>query len=115
MQQATFLRRLFMYEKFFEQAQTAAKPFSELLSLNAKVAEEVVEKQKAFFTDMVNDSVSFAKTISSQKDYSGIYQAQKSYFEGVQSKWIAASTEAYQLMTNTQEKASNVVKSAIAV
>jgi len=104
-----------MYEKFFEQAQNAAKPFSELLTLNAKVAEEVAEKQKAFISDMVNDSVAFAKTVSSQKDYSGIYQAQKSYWEGMQSKWIAASTDAYQLMTSTQEKAGKVVKTAAVV
>ena len=55
-----------MYEKFFEQAQNAAKPFSELLTLNAKVAEEVAEKQKAFISDMVNVSVAFAKAVSSQ-------------------------------------------------
>ena len=101
-----------MYEKFFEQAQTAIKPFSELLTLNAKVVEEVAEKQKAFFSDLVNDGVTFAKTLSSQKDYSGVYQTQKTYWEGLQSKWVAASTEAYQIFTATQEKAGNVIKGA---
>ncbi len=104
-----------MYEKFFEQAQNALKPFSEIATLNAKIAEEVAEKQKTFISDLVNDSVAFAKTLSSQKDYSGIYQTQKTYLESLQAKWVAASTDAYQLFTNSQEKFGKVIKSATVV
>ncbi len=104
-----------MYEKFFEQAQTAMKPFSELMTLNAKIAEEAAEKQKTFISELVNDSVAFAKTLSTQKDYSGIYQTQKSYLEGLQAKWMAASTEAYQTLTSTSESVGKVIKSAATV
>ena len=99
-----------MYEKFFEQAQSAFKPVSELLTLNAKILEEATEKQTVFLKDFVNDSVSFAKELGEQKDYSGIYQAQKSYIENIQSKWIAASTDAYQAFTSNQERLSEVFK-----
>lgn len=104
-----------MYDKFFEQAQTAMKPMTELMTYNAKVMEEVAEKQKAFVKDMIEDGMSYAKELSSQKDYSGVYQAQKTYLEGLQAKWVAASTDAYEMMTSTQEKMSEVLKSAITV
>jgi phasin family protein len=104
-----------MYDKMFEQAQTALKPISELMSLNAKIVETAAEKQTAFFKDFVNDSVSFAKELSSQKDYSGIYQTQKAFLENLQEKWIAASTEAYEIFTSNQEKIGDVFKRSTAV
>jgi phasin family protein len=104
-----------MYDKFFEQAQTAMKPMTELMTFNAKLMEDVAEKQKSFVTDIIEDGMSFAKEMSAQKDYSGVYQTQKAYLEGMQAKWIAASTEAYEMMTSTQEKMSDVIKSSVAV
>ncbi|WP_075188086.1 phasin family protein [Teredinibacter haidensis] len=104
-----------MLDKMFEQSQNAFKPMNELLSLNTKVLEELAEKQKTLVTDMVNDSMAFAKEIGSQKDFSGVFQTQKSYVEGVQDKWVSASTEMYELFTSTQEKAGEVIKSAAVV
>jgi len=104
-----------MLDKMFEQAQNSFKPVNDLVALNTKVLEEVSEKQKAFFADLVADGMAFAKEMGSQKDFSGVYQAQKSYLEGLQEKFVAASTEAYELMTNTQEKAGEVIKSATTV
>lgn len=99
-----------MYEKFFEQAQSAMKPVTELMNLNAKMVEQAAEKQTAFFKDFVNDSMAYARELSSQKDYSGIYQTQKAYFENLQEKWIAASTDAYETFSANQEKLGEVFK-----
>ena len=52
-----------MLDKMFEQAQNVFKPMNELLSLNSKVMEELAEKQKSLVTDMVNESMAFAKEI----------------------------------------------------
>lgn len=99
-----------MYEKMFEQAQSAIKPISELMTLNAQIIEDAAEKQTAFFKDIVSDSMAFAKELSSQKDYSGIYQTQKAFMESLQEKWIAASTDAYETFTANQEKLGEVFK-----
>ncbi len=99
-----------MYDKMFEQAQSAFKPLSELLTLNAKFLEDSAQKQTAFYKDFVNDSVAFAKELSSQKDYSGIYQTQKAFLESLQEKWIAASTDAYETFSANQEKLGEVFK-----
>ena len=102
-----------MLDKFFEQTQAAMKPLNELVALNTKVMEEVFEKQKAFFDSMINDSMAYAKELSAQKDFSGVYQTQKSYLEGVQEKLVSASSDAYDFFTTTQEKAGEVIKSAM--
>src|SRR5690606_2103978 len=104
-----------MYEKMFEQAQFSMKPLSELMTLNAQLMQDAAEKQTAFFKDVVSDSMAFAKELSSQKDYSGIYQTQKTYMESLQEKWIAASTEAYETFTSNQEKIGDVFKRSSAV
>ncbi|ACR11990.1 phasin family protein [Teredinibacter turnerae] len=104
-----------MLEKMFEQAQNAYKPMNELLNLNTKVFEEMAEKQKTLVTEMMNDGMAFAKELGSQKDFSGVYQAQKSYMEGLQDKLVSASTDFYEMFTSTQEKAGEVIKSAATV
>ncbi|VUD69031.1 hypothetical protein TDB9533_04395 [Thalassocella blandensis] len=101
-----------MFDKIFEQTQNAFKPMNELMTLNSKAFEEVAEKQKAFFNDMVSDSMAFAKELSAQKDFSGVYQTQKTYLEGVQDKMVAASTDAYEWFSSNQAKAGEVIKSA---
>lgn len=104
-----------MFDKFIEQSQNAFKPFNELMTLNSKAFEEITEKQKTYFNDFVSDSMAFAKELSAQKDFSGVYQTQKSYLEGVQDKFVAASTETYEWFSSNQAKAGEVIKSAAAV
>ncbi|WP_045858835.1 phasin family protein [Teredinibacter purpureus] len=104
-----------MLDKMFEQAQTMFKPMNELLSLNSKVMENLADKQKTLVTDMVSESMAFAKELGAQKDFSGVYQTQKAYMEGVQDKWVSTSTEFYEVLTSTQEKAGEVLKSAAVV
>jgi phasin family protein len=104
-----------MYEKMFEQAQSAIKPISELLTLNAKILEDATQKQTNYFKDFVDDTMAFAKELSSQKDYSGIYQTQKAYIENLQEKWIAASTDAYETFTANQERLGDLFKRSTTV
>lgn len=101
-----------MYEKMSEQAQATMKPMSDLWTLNSKIWQEAAEKQRAFFTEMLNDNIAFTKELGSQKDFSGVYQVQKSYLEGMQEKMLNASTEAYEFITTAQERASDVLKSS---
>lgn len=104
-----------MFDKLLEQSQKAFKPANELMTLTTKAFEEAAEKQKTFFNDMVNDNLAFVKELSTQKDFSGVYQTQKTYLQSVQDKMVAASTEAYELMSNNQEKAGEVIKSAATI
>lgn len=104
-----------MFDKVLEQSQNAFKPASELMTLTSKAMEEATQKQKTFFSEMVSDNMAFLKELSAQKDFSGVYQTQKSYLQGVQDKVVAASTEAYEMMSSNQEKAGEVIKSATTI
>ncbi len=102
-----------MLDKFFEQSQNAMRPVSDLAAINTKALEQIFDKQKALFNDMWNDSVTYAKELSAQKDFSGVYQTQKAYLESVQERLMSASTDAYEIFTSTQEKASDVLKNSV--
>lgn len=101
-----------MYEKMSEQAQASLKPVNDLMALNSNFMQEAAEKHRMFFTDMLNDGLTFTKDLGSQKDFSGVYQAQKSYLEGVQERVLNASTDAYEFLNNMQERTGDVIKSA---
>ncbi|MFL0810667.1 MAG: phasin family protein [Agarilytica sp.] len=104
-----------MFDKIIEQSQNAFKPTNELMTLTTKAFEEVAEKQKTFLSDLANDNMAFVKELGSQKDFSGVYQTQKTYLQSVQDKMVAASTEAYELFSANQEKAGELFKTATAV
>ncbi|MFL0804498.1 MAG: phasin family protein [Agarilytica sp.] len=104
-----------MFDKILEQSQNAFKPANELVALTTKAFEEAAEKQKSFLTDLANDNVAFVKELSAQKDFSGVYQTQKTYLQSVQDKLVAASTEAYETISSNQEKAGELFKAATAV
>jgi phasin family protein len=101
-----------MFDKFVEQAQTAAKPFSDLMAINTEAMEKLAEHSTGLFTTMMNDSMEFAKELASQKDVAGFYETQKSYAEGVQEKMMTSAKETYSLMTETSEKATEVLSGA---
>lgn len=104
-----------MFDKVLEQSQKMFQPTNELMTLTSKAFEEATEKQKAFFSELVNDNMAFVKELSAQKDFSGVYQTQKTYLQSVQDKMVAASTEAYEFFSNNQEKAGEVLKSSTAI
>lgn len=104
-----------MFDKIFEQSQKAFGPTNELMALTSKAFEEAAEKQKTFFSDIVADNMAFVKELSAQKDFSGVYQTQKSYMQGLQDKMVAASTDAYETFSSNQEKAGAVIKNAATV
>lgn len=104
-----------MFDKIFEQSQNTFKPANELMALTTKAFEEAAEKQKTFFSELVNDNMAFMKELSSQKDFSGVYQAQKTYLQNIQDKMVSASTDAYEVFSANQEKATEVLKGAATV
>ncbi len=103
-----------MFEKFVEQTQNAFKPMSEIMALNVKAMEQLVDKQSTLVTGVMNDGVTYAKDVVAQKDVAGIYQAQKNYVEGVQEKMVSATKDVYSVMTEAQEKVGDLMKGAMA-
>ncbi len=99
-----------MFDKMVEQTQQAFKPMSDVFALNAEVMEKLAEKQASFFSDVMNDGLSYAKELADQKDLAGLYELQKSYAEDFQSKVMATAKDSYGLLTDAQEKTGDMLK-----
>ncbi|MEJ2419399.1 MAG: phasin family protein [Exilibacterium sp.] len=102
-----------MYNKFVEQSQSFVKPLGELAALNVKAIEQLIEKQSALFSGVLNDGVTYAKDLAEQKDIAGVYNTQKAYFEGVQDKVVTVAKDVYSVVTEAQDKVGEVMKSAV--
>lgn len=102
-----------MLKKVVESFQNAMKPATELMTLNAKAIEQLVQQQATLVTGTVNNSVAYTKELMGQKDVSGIYKTQKEYLTGVKDSVVSASKEAYSVMSDTKEKAGELLKGAI--
>ncbi|GLS27535.1 phasin family protein [Marinibactrum halimedae] len=101
-----------MFDKIVEQAQSAYKPLSEMMTINAEAMEKLTEKNTTLFTGMMNDGITYAKDLAAQKDLAGIYETQKSYAENIQEKVMSAAKDSYSLMTDTSEKVGEILNGA---
>ncbi|MCV6624827.1 MAG: phasin family protein [Cellvibrionaceae bacterium] len=101
-----------MFEQVNEQIQKSLKPMSELASVNAKALEQLASQQNALFTGLLNDGVNFSQSLTEKQDVNAMVEAQKAYLEGVQEKIVAAAKETYDVISDAQEKAGEVLKVA---
>jgi len=102
-----------MFDKVNEQFQKSLKPVTELVSVNAKAMESLVQQQNALFSSLLNQGVAFVDGATEKKDLKSLVEAQKSYAEGVQDQVAAAAKDAYDVITSAQEKAGEVLKTAM--
>lgn len=99
-----------MLDKMNEQFKDSMKPVTELATLNMTTFQTLVEKQSALFSALLSGSVSFAETASQQKDAASYAEAQNKYLTSVQETVTAAAKEAYTLVSGSQAKVGEVVK-----
>lgn len=101
-----------MFDQFANQFQNSLKPVGALTAINAKTMEQLVQQQAALVTGVLNDCVTYAQGLSSQKDIISMVEAQKTCAESVQEKVLAATNDAYSVITKASEDVSNVLKGA---
>jgi phasin family protein len=102
-----------MFDKFNEQMQKSFKPMTDLIAVNTEVLEKLSEKQATLFSTLVNEGVAFTKEVSGQQDVNKVVESQKVYVEGLQEKLTSAAKESYDVITEAQEKAGEVFKTAM--
>ncbi len=99
-----------MFENVAEQFQKSFKPVGEIMTVNAKALEQLAEKQTALFTSLLSDSVTYAEGLGTKTDMNAVMEAQKTYAEGVQEKFVTAAKDSYAVMSETQEKLGELMK-----
>lgn len=101
-----------MFEQMTEQFQSALKPANSLLAVNIQTFEKLTQHNTALVTGMVNDTMSFTKSLSDKKDLNGFLEAQKSFMEDMQEKLTSATKETYSIVSEAQEQATDMIKEA---
>ena len=99
-----------MFDQLTQQFEKSFAPVNELVNVNVKAAEQLAQQQAALFTGMLNEGVAHAQKLSAQKDVSAVVEAQKVYAENFQEKVIAATKEAYNVVTEAQQKSGELLK-----
>jgi phasin family protein len=99
-----------MFDKMNDQLKETLKPITELATLNLTLLQKLVEKQNGLFTTLLSSGVSFAESVSQQKDPTSFAEVQKSYFETLQATVTESAKETYNLVTGGQQKAGVVLK-----
>lgn len=102
-----------MYAQFTEQFEESVKPMNDLMQINVKVAETLVQKQTEFFTAALNKGMSFSQSLMAQKDVAGMLNIQKEFGEDLQEKIVEASKEAYATLADAQDQAGEIFKGAL--
>lgn len=96
-----------------EQVETAMKPLNDLVELNTKTVEQLISQQTALITSILNDSISQAKELSAQTDFTSAVESQKSFTEALQAKVSSSAKEAYDVVTKTSEEVTTLVKDSV--
>lgn len=99
-----------MFEQITEQFQSAMKPANSLLAMNIQTFEKLTQHNTALVSGLVNDTMSYTKTLSSHKDLNSYMEANKSFAEGMQEKLTTAAKDAYGILSEAQEQAAETWK-----
>ncbi len=101
-----------MIDKVNEQLKKAMQPIEDLVSANTQALEKLASQQAELFTGLFEDSISFAQGATELRDLEGLVEAQKAYASEVQEKITTAAKDAYDVISEAQQKAGEVLQQA---
>ncbi|MFT5708967.1 MAG: phasin family protein [Oceanospirillaceae bacterium] len=99
-----------MFDKMNEQMQNSLKPLTDLANLNAKAFEQLAQQQSNLFSSLMSGGVAFAQKSAENKDVNTLAESQKTYAQEVQETVVSAAEESYAIISQTQEKSSELLK-----
>ncbi|GEM_PF-6729585 len=99
-----------MSDNIQDQLKNSMQPFAKMAEVNMKTLKDVVEKQNATFTKLIQDSSSFAEKASKQSDITSFVEVQKAYLETLQSTLTESAKETQTIVTEAQHKVGEVLK-----
>ena len=99
-----------MVDKIQDQLKDSMQPFAKMAEVNMTTLKDVVEKQNATFTKLLQDSTSFAEKAGQQKDITSFVEIQKAYLESMQETLTESAKQTHTLVTEAQQKVGEVLK-----
>lgn len=98
-----------MYQQFLDQAGTLFKPLQELVTQNQSAFETLASKQAALVSEILNDSISFAQQVMTDRE-GNYWDLHKNYWEGLSQKLNQATQETADYLTSAQSKMSDLLQ-----
>ncbi|WP_086931045.1 phasin family protein [Agarilytica rhodophyticola] len=100
-----------MYEKMLEQAESFFKPMSDFVQFNVETLDTIRVKQADLANGVLADSIEYAKGMSVPSlNLDSYVNAQKSYWQNIQSKINTNAQDNYQLLNDMQGKVDGLLK-----
>lgn len=101
-----------MFDQLTKQFQKTMQPMSELVAINARACEQLLQQQTGLLTGVMNEGANYAQSMGYQQDLASMMDAQKSYAENLQEKLVTAAKDSYAVMAQTQGEIGGVLNGA---
>jgi len=101
-----------MYKKMTENLSSLMQPLNDLVSINVKMAEKLINTQAAFLTSTLNEGAEHTKALAGEKDLKEVLEKQKAYSKDLQEKASAAVKDVLQVATDSSKEVAEIVKSS---
>lgn len=104
-----------MYDIFKEQADFFLKPLNEIATIQAKVLEEMTQKQSDLLNGCWKDSCDYAQSISSQKDLDQVMKSNQDLVEAMSKRWQATADASVEIISQSNLKIGEVLQDTFKV
>jgi len=101
-----------MYNQMTENLSNLVKPLSDLVTINVKMAEKLINTQATFLTTTLNEGAEHTKALAGEKDLQKVLEKQKTYSKELQEKASAAVKDVLQVATESSKEVAEIVKSS---
>jgi len=101
-----------MYNKMTENLSSLMQPLNDLVSINVKMAEKLINTQASFLTSTLNEGAEHTKALAGEKDLQKVLEKQKTYSKDLQEKASAAVKDVLQVATDSSKEVAEIVKSS---
>lgn len=87
-----------------------SKSMRDLLSINAGTLEQLSQQQTALFTGLISDGITYADSLSKQKEYAGWISVSQAYTESVRARMLKSMQDSYSTLSSTNRQTADLMK-----
>lgn len=95
------------------QIQSSMRPVDELLAVNLKTMGKLAELQTQLFNDILEEGVTYFRDICSKRDLANLIEAQKSYTQHLQERFMISAKDVYSIFTDTEEQTEEALEEVL--
>lgn len=102
-----------MYEKMMNDARSTMKPVMDMVEVNSKAVEKLVQQQASYMSNVLNAGLEQSKTMTEVNDPAQAMEAQKAYIESMSKQLMSAAQENLQVMTEAKDAMQQIFEASV--